>query len=130
MKAPRLVPVNTSLPPKVDGPARCVLIVRMKEILWTSSVHIDQYVLRVAWWGEDGVGALFRPYEPRSALPEREQGVRSTARYMVRAGPKHFAAYLQGSSSLAILLSSSSHLPLLFPYLTSSHLPLLFSLFI
>lgn len=85
------VEVSTSLPPRVDGPVRCALIVRIREIQWASASHIDHYWVRVAWWGESGLGALFRPFDG-----SRSQPVRSTARYFIRAGPKHFAAYLRG----------------------------------
>ena len=85
------VEVSTSLPPRVDGPVRCVLMVRIRDIQWASATHIDHYWVRVAWWGESGLGALFRPFDG-----SRSQPVRSTARYLIRAGPKHFASYLRG----------------------------------
>jgi len=58
--ADRIVPVHTSLPPKVDGQLRCYLKLKVSHVTWLIANSPDITHVRVLWWGEDGPGTLFR----------------------------------------------------------------------
>lgn len=116
----------TSLPPKVEGEIKCYLKLQITRInLISEAVKTNQpltnnvkqnrniksnfkdknqpidtknsnLIARCIWWGEEETtGAVFRPkIFGTNCLGNKVS--QTLARYMVRSGPKQFAAYLNG----------------------------------
>lgn len=118
------VQVFTSLPPKVEGEIKCYLKLQISRInLVDEPVKTNQsnnvrqnrniksnlkdknqpndtkntnLTARCIWWGEDDtIGAVFRPKIFGANVLDNKVS-QTLARYMVRSGPKQFAAYLNG----------------------------------
>jgi C2 domain-containing protein 3 len=111
------VQVFTSLPPKVEGDIKCYLKLHIPKLSWLvesgSSDKLNRNVkqdtnrhqaarniaVRCSWWGEDSSrGALFRPKvvnAPTATLQDPSK-LQTTAKYMIRCGPKQFNSYLNG----------------------------------
>lgn len=113
------VQVFTSLPPKVESDIKCYLKLQITKVVvlkdwWkkapatngrklTGEVDAGQNLIaRCLWWGEENSrGALFRPKVVRSTTANSSSSsnahlLQTTARYMIRSGPKQFTAYLNG----------------------------------
>lgn len=52
-------------------------------------------VVKIVWWGEDGDGSKFRP----KINGKTRLNLQTTAKYLVKSGPKQLTAYLNGSFS-------------------------------
>ncbi|XP_078324570.1 C2 domain-containing protein 3-like isoform X2 [Crassostrea virginica] len=103
------VVVHTGLPPKVEGQLRCHCCLTVSQIKWTCPSPPDITHVRVRWWGEDGDGAIFRPYDARKG---NFAMAKTLARYPIKSGPKQFSAYLTDMSSLLIeVLSGGMMVP-------------------
>lgn len=79
----------TSLPPLVQGPARCFLRCTVSRVLWAAPQ--PPAVVRLRWWGETSGGTVLQP-AGRAGQPAG----RTSARFAVRCGPRQLAAYLAG----------------------------------
>lgn len=61
---------------------------------------MDNIIARCIWWGEDNSnGAIFRPRVLGSSTQDNKK-LQTTAKYMVRSGPKQFNAYLNGLTQI------------------------------
>lgn len=127
------VQVFTSLPPKVEGEIKCYLKLQITKITFLietpsndrppnvykpnrnvklagkenslpNKIKTGNVIARCFWWGEENTnGALFRPKIIGSNSLDNK-GLQTTAKYMVRSGPKQFSAYLNGKNNLNIIL--------------------------
>ncbi|NXS29389.1 C2CD3 protein, partial [Pomatostomus ruficeps] len=96
----------TSLPPLVQGPARCFLRCTVSRMLWAAPQ--PPAVVRLRWWGESSSGTVFQP----ASRPGQPAG-RTSARFAVRCGPRQLAAYLADMGVLVLeVLTKLDHLPL------------------
>ncbi|NXV03711.1 C2CD3 protein, partial [Cettia cetti] len=96
----------TSLPPLVQGPARCFLRCTVPRVLWAAPQ--PPAVVRLRWWGETSGGTVFQPAS-RAGQPAG----RTCARFAVRCGPRQLAAYLADMGVLVLeVLTKLDHLPL------------------
>ncbi|NXE15923.1 C2CD3 protein, partial [Lophotis ruficrista] len=103
-------PAATSLPPLVEGPLRCFLRCTVSRLLWTASKPptAAAVLVRLRWWGETSDGTVFQP----ASRPGQPAG-RTSARYPVRCGPRHFAAYLTDMGMLVLeVMTKPDHLPI------------------
>ncbi|XP_051963603.1 C2 domain-containing protein 3-like [Xyrauchen texanus] len=100
---------STSIPPLVEGQLRCFLRVTVSKVLWTIIKHPPVYLIRLRWWGESSNGTFFRPRDGNV----EQKGVKSTARFPVRCGPKQLTSYLTDMGSLLLdVLTKVDHLPI------------------
>ncbi|KAG9348505.1 hypothetical protein JZ751_002241 [Albula glossodonta] len=100
---------STSLPPLVEGQVRCFLRVTIGRVLWTIPKPPVAPLVRLRWWGETSSGTHFCP---RDGSPVGQRGVKSTARYAIRCGPKQFTSYLTDMGVLVLdVLTKPDHLP-------------------
>jgi len=83
---------STSIPPLVEGQLRCFLRVTVSKVLWTIIRAPPVTLIRLRWWGESSNGTFFRPRDGHV----EQKGVKSTARFPVRCGPKQLTSYLTG----------------------------------
>ncbi|RNA39037.1 C2 domain-containing 3, partial [Brachionus plicatilis] len=126
------VQVFTSLPPKVEGEIKCYLKLQISRINLVnepaktnqpvannarqnrniksnlkdknppSDTKNGNLIARCIWWGEeDTTGAVFRPKVFGTNCLDNKIS-QTLARYMVRSGPKQFAAYLNDMKTLDI----------------------------
>nr|XP_011413692.2 C2 domain-containing protein 3 [Crassostrea gigas] len=103
------VVIHTGLPPKVEGQLRCHCCLSVSQVKWTCPSPPDVTHVRVRWWGEEGEGAIFRPYDARKG---NFAMAKTLARYPIKSGPKQFSAYLTDMSSLLIeVLSGGMMVP-------------------
>ncbi|XP_015196932.2 C2 domain-containing protein 3 isoform X1 [Lepisosteus oculatus] len=108
-KAPSDVSPSTSLPPLVEGQLRCFLRVTVSRILWTIPKPPLAPRVRLRWWGESSDGTCFRP---RDSSQTEQRGVKTTARFAIRCGPKQFTSYLTDMGALVLeVLTKPDHLP-------------------
>uniref|UniRef100_A0A8C3QF30 C2 domain containing 3 centriole elongation regulator n=1 Tax=Cyanoderma ruficeps TaxID=181631 RepID=A0A8C3QF30_9PASS len=99
-------PAATSLPPLVQGPARCFLRCTVSRLLWAAPQ--PPAVVRLRWWGETSGGTVFQP-----AARAGQPAGRTSARFAVRCGPRQLAAYLADMGVLVLeVLTKLDHLPL------------------
>ncbi|KAH9490372.1 C2 domain-containing protein 3 [Bulinus truncatus] len=98
------VKVNTGLPPQVDGQIRCFCKLTISQIVWTIPKPPDFGIIRVKWWGEEGNGIFFRPFDVKKG---NKAGYKTTARYPVRSGPMQFATYLTDMDKLTLEMMTS-----------------------
>ncbi|XP_048836847.1 C2 domain-containing protein 3 isoform X2 [Brienomyrus brachyistius] len=107
-KVPSDVTPSTSLPPLVEGQLRCFLRVTVNRVLWISKPPVAA-VFRLRWWGESSNGTHFYP---RDGSRLEQKGVKTTARFAIRCGPKQFTSYLTDMGTLVLeALSKMDHLP-------------------
>ncbi|XP_050985024.1 LOW QUALITY PROTEIN: C2 domain-containing protein 3 [Labeo rohita] len=100
---------TTSIPPLVEGQLRCFLRVTVSKVLWTITRPPPVTLIRLRWWGESSSGTFFRPRDGHVD----QKGVKSTARFPVRCGPKQLTSYLTDMGSLVLdVLTKVDHLPL------------------
>lgn len=105
----------TSLPPKVEGEIKCYLKLQITKLNLLNEPPIsdnkllpnkkdknlvktksDNIIARCVWWGEENTnGSIFRPRVLGSASQDAKK-IQTTAKYMIRSGPKQFSAYLNG----------------------------------
>ncbi|XP_066196828.1 C2 domain-containing protein 3 [Sylvia atricapilla] len=96
----------TSLPPLVQGPARCFLRCTVSRVLWAAPQ--PPAVVRLRWWGETSGGTVFQP-----AARAGQPAGRTSVRFAVRCGPRQLAAYLADMGVLVLeVLTKLDHLPL------------------
>ncbi|KAL0973183.1 hypothetical protein UPYG_G00200030 [Umbra pygmaea] len=101
---------STSLPPLVDGQLRCFLCVTVSRMLWTVPKPPPTSFVRLRWWGESSSGTQFRP---RDGSQNSQKGIKTTARFPIRCGPKQFTSYLTDMGSLVLeVLTKPEHLPI------------------
>uniref|UniRef100_A0A8C9G1S4 C2CD3 N-terminal C2 domain-containing protein n=1 Tax=Pavo cristatus TaxID=9049 RepID=A0A8C9G1S4_PAVCR len=100
------ITTNTTLPPLVEGPPRCVLRCTVGRIVWTAAKPPSAAVLvRLRWWGETSDGTVFHP----ASKPGQAAG---SSRYAVRCGPRQLAAYLTDMGMLVLeVLTKPDRLP-------------------
>uniref|UniRef100_A0A8C2JS16 C2 domain containing 3 centriole elongation regulator n=1 Tax=Cyprinus carpio TaxID=7962 RepID=A0A8C2JS16_CYPCA len=100
---------STSIPPLVEGQLRCFLRVTVSKVLWTITRPPPVTLIRLRWWGESSSGTFFGPREGHV----EQKGVKSTARFPVRCGPKQLTSYLTDMGSLVLdVLTKVDHLPI------------------
>ncbi|XP_039527002.1 C2 domain-containing protein 3 isoform X2 [Pimephales promelas] len=100
---------STSIPPLVEGQLRCFLRVTVSKVLWTIIRAPPVTLIRLRWWGESSNGTFFRPRDGHV----EQKGVKSTARFPVRCGPKQLTSYLTDMGSLVLdVLTKVDHLPI------------------
>lgn len=100
---------STSIPPLVEGQLRCFLRVTVSKVLWTIIRPPPVTLIRLRWWGESSNGTFFRPRDGHI----EQKGVKSTARFPVRCGPKQLTSYLTDMGSLVLdVLTKVDHLPI------------------
>ena len=116
----------TSLPPKVEGDIKCFLKMQITKVnlineseasVKNAKTNISsrarphqastkensepesavKIIARCVWWGEDSASAIFRPKQV--GIEQNPKKLQTTAKYMVRSGPKQFSAYLNGEYS-------------------------------
>eukprot|EP00127_Corallochytrium_limacisporum_P000949 Clim_evm33s33 gene=Clim_evmTU33s33 len=102
-----------SLPPQVDGPLRASMHVRIDRLTWWHSKNGDppreiqglqNFHLRVHWWGEKEAGAYLAPLEVSGSGPEGD-GSPSSVVYAIRTSPKHVALYFEDvNNTMAVTL--------------------------
>ncbi|XP_016432125.1 C2 domain-containing protein 3-like [Sinocyclocheilus rhinocerous] len=103
------VSTSTSIPPLVEGQLRCFLRVTVSKVLWTITRPPPVTLIRLRWWGESSSGTFFRPRDGHV----EQKGVKSTARFPVRCGPKQLTSYLTDMGSLVLdVLTKVDHLPI------------------
>ncbi|KAG5837565.1 hypothetical protein ANANG_G00240690 [Anguilla anguilla] len=108
-KVPSDISPSTSLPPLVEGQVRCFLRVTVGKVLWTIPKPPAAPLVRLRWWGESSSGTHFRPRDGSSA---DQRGVKTTARFAIRCGPKQFTSYLTDMGVLVLdVLTNPDHLP-------------------
>ncbi|XP_064157587.1 C2 domain-containing protein 3 [Anguilla rostrata] len=108
-KVPSDISPSTSLPPLVEGQVRCFLRVTVGKVLWTIPKPPAAPLVRLRWWGESSSGTHFRPRNGSSA---DQRGVKTTARFAIRCGPKQFTSYLTDMGVLVLdVLTNPDHLP-------------------
>ncbi|KAJ8368383.1 hypothetical protein SKAU_G00084110 [Synaphobranchus kaupii] len=108
-KVPSDISPSTSLPPLVEGQVRCFLGVTVGRVLWTVPKPPAAPLVRLRWWGESSSGTHFRPRDGSSA---DQRGVKTTARFAIRCGPKQFTSYLTDMGVLVLdVLTNPDHLP-------------------
>jgi hypothetical protein len=127
MKNQEDVQVFTSLPPKVEGEAKCYLRMRISKVNWLggqsskeklndtkkpikavsisnkrsganeSPITMPLFV-KCLWWGEESLGAMFRPEVLVNGLStdHSSRPLQTIARYVVRSGPRQLSAYFNG----------------------------------
>ncbi|NXC49030.1 C2CD3 protein, partial [Penelope pileata] len=100
------IPASSSLPPLVEGPARCFLRCTVGRVVWTVARPPSSPVLvRLRWWGETSDGTVFHP----STRPGQEA---ASSHYAVRCGPRQLAAYLRDMGMLVLeVLTKPDRLP-------------------
>ncbi|XP_013378816.1 C2 domain-containing protein 3-like [Lingula anatina] len=103
------VPVYTSLPPMVEGQLRCFLRLSVNQILWLLPTPPELSQVRVKWWGEEGLGAVFRPLNVKGS---DKTLLKTTARYAIRSGPKQLTAYLTDMGPLVLEVLSGVEMTL------------------
>ncbi|CAF0712537.1 unnamed protein product [Brachionus calyciflorus] len=137
VKSKEDVQVFTSLPPKVEGEIKCYLKLQItkisfinetptndrplnvvnkqnkntkitgREINLPNKIKNGNLIARCVWWGEENTtGAIFRPKLIGSNSLDNKN-TQTTAKYMVRSGPKQFSAYLNDMKTLDIDLIDS-----------------------
>ncbi|KAK2881256.1 hypothetical protein Q8A67_018524 [Cirrhinus molitorella] len=100
---------STSIPPLVEGQLRCFLRVTVSKVLWTITRPPPVTLIRLRWWGESSNGTFFRPRDGQAD----QKGVKSTARFPVRCGPKQLTSYLTDMGCLVLdVLTKVDHLPI------------------
>ncbi|XP_059370695.1 C2 domain-containing protein 3 [Carassius carassius] len=100
---------SSSIPPLVEGQLRCFLRVTVSKVLWTITRPPPVTLIRLRWWGESSSGTFFRPRDGHA----EQKGVKSTARFPVRCGPKQLTSYLTDMGSLVLdVLTKVDHLPI------------------
>nr|XP_055052061.1 LOW QUALITY PROTEIN: C2 domain-containing protein 3 [Misgurnus anguillicaudatus] len=100
---------STSIPPLVEGQLRCFLRVTVSKVLWTIIKPPPVTLVRLRWWGESSNGTFFKPRDGHV----EQKGVKSTARFPVRCGPKQLTSYLTDMGSLVLdVLTKVDHLPI------------------
>uniref|UniRef100_A0A8C1Z2P2 C2 domain containing 3 centriole elongation regulator n=1 Tax=Cyprinus carpio TaxID=7962 RepID=A0A8C1Z2P2_CYPCA len=100
---------STSIPPLVEGQLRCFLRVTVSKVLWTITRPPPVTLIRLRWWGESSSGTFFGPRDGHV----EQKGVKSTARFPVRCGPKQLTSYLTDMGSLVLdVLTKVDHLPI------------------
>nr|XP_041569888.1 C2 domain-containing protein 3 isoform X5 [Taeniopygia guttata] len=93
-----------SLPPLVQGPARCFLRCSVPRVLWAAPQ--PPAVVRLRWWGETSGGTVLQP-----ACRAGQPAGRTSARFAVRCGPRQLAAYLADMGVLVLeVLTKLDHL--------------------
>ncbi|KAJ8403874.1 hypothetical protein AAFF_G00347420 [Aldrovandia affinis] len=108
-KVPSDISPSTSLPPLVEGQVRCFLRVTVGRVLWTIPQPPAPPLVRLRWWGESSSGTHFHP---RDGSPVYQRGVKTTARFAIRCGPKQFTSYLTDMGFLVLeVLTKADHLP-------------------
>ncbi|MGH0163500.1 UNVERIFIED_CONTAM: hypothetical protein FKN15_045512 [Acipenser sinensis] len=101
---------STGLPPLVEGQLRCFLRVTVSKILWTIHKPPAAPRVRLKWWGELSDGTCFRP---RDSSQKEQKGVKTTARFAIRCGPKQFTSYLADMGMLVLdVVTKPDHLPI------------------
>ncbi|MBN3277302.1 C2CD3 protein, partial [Polyodon spathula] len=101
---------STGLPPLVEGQLRCFLRVTVSKILWTIQRPPAAPRVRLKWWGELSDGTCFRP---RDSCQKEQKGVKTTARFAIRCGPKQFTSYLADMGMLVLdVVTKPDHLPI------------------
>ncbi|KAK6486427.1 C2 domain-containing protein 3-like [Huso huso] len=109
-KAASDVSPSTGLPPLVEGQLRCFLRVTVSKILWTIQKPPAAPRVRLKWWGELSDGTCFRP---RDSSQKEQKGVKTTARFAIRCGPKQFTSYLADMGMLVLdVVTKPDHLPI------------------
>ncbi|XP_036392215.1 C2 domain-containing protein 3 isoform X1 [Megalops cyprinoides] len=109
-KVPSDISPSTSLPPLVEGQLRCFLRVTVSRVLWTVPKPPAAPLVRLRWWGESTNGTHFRP---RDGSHVDQRGVKTTARFAVRCGPKQFTSYLTDMGMLVLeVLTKPDRLPI------------------
>jgi hypothetical protein len=99
------VQVFTCLPPKVDGSLRCYLKLKVLKINLFDNFNNNNVknsldlVVKIFWWGEDGDGCKFRP----KINGQTRSNIQTTAKYLVKSGPKQLAAYLNGNFAVILI---------------------------
>ena len=120
----------TSLPPKVEGDIKCFLKLQIIKVNLINESETSaknaktnissrtrpqqastkensepepavKLIARCVWWGEDSTCAIFRPKQV--GIEQNPKKLQTTAKYMVRSGPKQFSAYLNGEYSFGFL---------------------------
>ncbi|XP_051966142.1 C2 domain-containing protein 3 [Xyrauchen texanus] len=100
---------STSIPPLVEGQLRCFLRFTVSKVLWTTIKPPPVTLIRLRWWGESSNGTFFRPRDGHV----EQKGVKSTARFPIRCGPKQLTSYLTDMGSLVLdVLTKVDHLPI------------------
>ncbi len=64
-------------------------------------------IVKCVWWGEENSrGALFKPKvtNASSGILQDPNKIQTTAKYMIRCGPKQFNAYLNGKKFVMIII--------------------------
>lgn len=92
---PSDVSPSTSLPPLVEGQLRCFLRVTISRVLWTVHKPPSATFVRLRWWGESTNGTHFLPKD--GSQVSQKAGLKTTARFPIRCGPKQFTSYLTGT---------------------------------
>lgn len=56
------IPVQTSLPPSVEGPINAILICHIPKLRWQLKYQslCRSAIVKVAWWGENDTSAIFK----------------------------------------------------------------------
>nr|KAI8756892.1 C2 domain-containing protein 3-like [Biomphalaria glabrata] len=98
------VKVSTGLPPQVDGQIRCFCKLTVAQLVWTIPKPPDLALVRVKWWGEEGTGIFFCPFDVKKG---NKINCKTTARYPVRSGPMQFATYLTDMDKLTLDVMTS-----------------------
>ncbi|XP_051521730.1 C2 domain-containing protein 3-like isoform X2 [Myxocyprinus asiaticus] len=100
---------STSIPPLVEGQLRCFLRVTVSKVMWTIIKPPPVTLIRLRWWGDSSNGTFFRPRDGNL----EQKGVKSTARFPVKCGPKQLTSYLTDMGSLLLdVLTKVDHLPI------------------
>ncbi|XP_061683226.1 C2 domain-containing protein 3 isoform X2 [Syngnathoides biaculeatus] len=104
------VVASTSLPPLVEGEVRCFLRVTVSRLRWSAARPLQLSSVRLRWWGESSDGTHFIP---EGAVLPWQRGVKTTARFPVRCGPKQLTSYLADMGNLVLeVLSNQDRLPI------------------
>ena len=95
-----------TLPPRVSGPTRFFLKLKVYKILWNQLPNAKKNaslpVVKIKWWGDEGSGEILSPLNVgwTNASPSKKS--KTTVTYAVQCYRKQLGAYFVDASGLAL----------------------------
>ncbi|CAF0935186.1 unnamed protein product [Adineta steineri] len=97
------VSIRTNLPPYVEGSVHAIFICHIPKLRWLTKYQslYRSINIKMTWWGEDDVSAIFKPQISGTKSDHRQQP-NITVKYYIRSDLKQFSKYLTDAAELLL----------------------------